>query len=233
MCTKAQMMEEQANTTAKGRNKEFWRKCPICIRNNAVSPDFQEFLPLIKHMEEHLQPEPRPVRRASRYITEMDLLAFHYGFELRETPRRKIAREAEGLLVLVSQWLQAALVTCPEINTITTSNLKVADQLMDLVRKLPDEFAEQRAYLLQREERLRDTGMDPKWLRRPGRQVGFVADSMAGAGWDLPPATSREYIRRNSPRKKSIDSGLAASTGLTDELIKEGTWWKPEDPNES
>lgn len=186
-------------------------------------------------MEAHLQPEPQPVRRkrANRYVTEEELIAFHFGVELLETPSRKIADEAKGLLVLVSRWLHEALAACPEINNITTSNLKVADQLVSLAKALPDDFAEQRVYLLDHEERLRDTGLDPKWPRRPGSQVEFVAASTAGAKWDLPPSSSREYIRRINPKKKSSNRGNAASAGLTDELVKEGAWWKPKTLDES
>src|SRR5208283_401881 len=147
-------MRQQANTAAKSENKKFWRKCPICVRNKAASPEFQEFLRFIEHMEEHLQPEARPVKKkksSRRYATEEDLLAFSFGVELLEVPKGKIADKAR-LLVLVSLWLQEALATCPELNNIRTSDLKVADQLVDLVRTLPDDFAEQRAYLTQHQD---------------------------------------------------------------------------------
>ena len=97
--------------------------------------------------------------------------------------------------------------------------------MVDLVRKLPDEFAEQRTNLLDHEDRLRETGMDPKWPRRPGSQVEFFARSMAGAKWGVPPSSSREYIRRISPKRKATNHGVVAQAGLTDELVKEGTWW--------
>jgi hypothetical protein len=222
-------MDEQVNMAAKTENKEFWRKCPICIRNKVVSPEFQGFLPLVEHMEEHLQPAPRPARKkgANRYLTEQDLMAAHFNVELLERPKRKIADEAKGLLVLVSHWLQEALAVCPEINTITTSNINVADQLVDLVKTLPDEHAEQRSYFLRYVEQLRDTGMDSKWLRTPGSQVAFVADSMAGAKWNIPPSSSREYIRRICPKGKSARHGASARRGLIEELVPEGAWWKP------
>jgi hypothetical protein len=221
-------MTEQANTAAKRENKKFWRKCPICVQNKVTSPEFQEFLRFIEHMEEHLQPEARPKKKSSsRYVTEEELLAFSLGVELLEVPKGKIADKA-GLLVLVSLWLQEALAACSELNNIRTSDLKVADQLVDLVRTLPDDFAEQRTYLMQHQDRLREAGMDPKWPRRPGSQVGFVADSMAGARWSVPPSSSREYIRRINPKRKSLNRGVAARAGLLDDLVKEAVWWNPE-----
>ena len=220
-------MTEQANTAAKRENKKFWRKCPICVQNKAASPEFQEFLRFIEHMEEHLQPEARPVKKksSSRYVTEEELLAFSLGVELLEVPKGKIADKA-GLLVLVSLWLQVGGVS--RVNNILTSDLKVADQLVDLVRTLPDDFAEQRAYLMQHQDRLREAGMGPKWRRRPGSQVDFVADSMAGAKWSVPPFSSREYIRRINPKTTSMNRGVAARAGLLDDLVKEGAWWNQE-----
>jgi hypothetical protein len=227
-------MEEQENTPAKKGEGAFWRKCPICVRNNATSPEFKEFLSLIEHMETHLQAEPQPVRRKpGAYLTEADLLAFMHGWEILEVPRRRIAPKAQVLLIPVADWLQEALATCPEINDILTSNLKVADQLVDLVGKLPEQFAEQRAYFLKYQDRLKETGMDPKWLRRPGGQVTFVAESMAGAKWGLSPSSSREYVRQVQPKKKSTSPTLAMRAGLTDDLVKERTWWKPNTPDES
>ena len=60
-------MDEQVNTAAKKENKEFWRKCPICIRNKVVSPEFQGFVSLIEHMEVHFQPEPYCGRRVAQH----------------------------------------------------------------------------------------------------------------------------------------------------------------------
>jgi len=69
----------------------------------------------------------------------------------------------------------------------------------------------------------------PGWTRNgregPGSQVEFVARSMAGAKWGVPPSSSREYIRRISPKRKATNHGVVAQAGLTDELVKEGTWW--------
>lgn len=219
-------MTEQANTAAKEEERKFWRRCPICLQRNTPSSEFQRFLLFLEHMEEHLQPELQPVRKkkASRFVTEEDLVAFHFGVELLEKPKTNKADQAR-LLLAVSLWLQEALAACPELNSIETSNIKVADHLVELVKRLPDHFAEQRTYLLEHEDRLRDTGMDPKWPRKPGSQVEFVGRSMAGARWGVPPSSSREYIRRMNPKTKLNNRGVAVRTGLLDELVKEGTWW--------
>lgn len=227
-------MEEQENTAAKRKKREFWQKCPICVRNKATSPEFREFLPLIEHMETHLQPEPQPVKRKpGATLTELDVLALQSGWDILDVPKKKIADQAQVLLVFVADWLQDALATCPEINNILTSNLTVADQLVDLVGNLAEQFAEQRAYFLKYEDRLRDTGMDPKWPRTRGSQVGFIAQSMAGAKWGLSPSSSREYVRQIQPKKRSTSPTLTMRAGLIEELGKEGTWWKPNTSDDS
>jgi len=105
---------------------------------------------------------------------------------------------------VVGDWLEQALMKFTEINAILTSNLKVAEDLVSFARRLPDDFREQRDYLLQHQERLQETGMDPKWPRKAGGQIRFVAESMAGAEWNLTPSTSREFIREHKPRKSAI-----------------------------
>lgn len=76
--------------------------------------------------------------------------------------------------------------------------------MVGFARRLPDNFREQREYLLKYLDRLEETGTDPKWLRKPGSQVRFIAESMAGAEWNLTPSTSREFIRKYKPRKSAI-----------------------------
>src|SRR5206468_11281659 len=120
----------------------------------------------------------------------------------REDWRRKVADEAKALLS--SDWLEQPLTTFSEVNSIVTSDLKVAQDLVSFVRRLPDDFREQRDYLLQHQERLQETGMDPKWPRKAGGQIRFVAESMAGAEWNLRPSTSREFIRQTKLRKGAI-----------------------------
>ena len=42
----------------------------------------------------------------------------------------------------------------------------------------------------------------PDWPRTPGTESKLVAQSMAGAEWDLTPSSSREYIRHVRPHRK-------------------------------
>jgi hypothetical protein len=123
-------MTEQVNTAAKEEKRKFWRNCPICFQDSAAPPEFSGFLPFLEHMEEHFQPEPRPVqkRRASPYVTEAELIAFHFGAELLERPKTKKADQAR-LLFAVSIWLQEALAACPEVNRIQTSDINVGGPL--------------------------------------------------------------------------------------------------------
>jgi hypothetical protein len=67
-------------------------------------------------------------------------------------------------------------VTFPEIDTLLTSDLRVAEQLVGFASRLPDNFREQRDYVLKYQDRLKETGMDPKWPRKAGSQNdGFEA----------------------------------------------------------
>ena len=49
-------MKNQEGEAAKKGEELFWRKCPIC------GQEFKDFLPLIKHMEEHLRRESQMVK---------------------------------------------------------------------------------------------------------------------------------------------------------------------------
>jgi len=97
-----------------------------------------------------------------------------------------------------------------------------AEQVVKLVQTLTPEFQEQREYLLNYEEKLKHTGMDPKWLTGPGRQAGFIARSMAGARWGLSPSSSREMIRQmeQNPRGPSLRKL---------KIREERRWWEPEE----
>jgi hypothetical protein len=205
-------MENQEERAAKREAEESWRKCPIC------GQEFEAFLPLIKHVEEDCRRESQMVRvelGGKDYLAKR--IAQEFLPSLRESgadrrrgrsqsgvSKRKVADEAKGLLSVVADWLVQALATFPEINSIVTSDLKVADELVGLAQRLPDTFREQRDYLLKHQERLKETGMDPKWPRKVGSQIRFVAESMAGAEWNLSPSTSREFIRLQRPRKGAI-----------------------------
>jgi len=204
---------------AKKEETLSWRKCPVCAQ------EFQDFLPLIKHLEEHRRRESQRVKielGADDYLQKAIMREFFPGTETDKNmlrpaggaAKRKFAVDAKGLLVVVADWLQEALMTIPEINTLLTSDLKVADQLVGFASRLLDNFREQRDYLLKYRERLKETGMDPKWPRKAGSQIRFVAESMAGAEWDLTPSTSREFIREQKPGKSAIPA-------------KDQRWWEP------
>jgi len=215
-------MENQEEKAAKKEAEESWRKCPICAQ------EFQDFLPAIRHLEEHVRRESQMVKielGAKDYLAKRIAQEFSphlqgseadkkKGPRRRAVWRRKVADEAKGLLSVVGDWLEQALTTFSEVKSIVTSDLKVAQDLVSFVRRLPDGFREQRDYLLQHQERLQETGMDPKWPRKAGGQIRFVAESMAGAEWNLRPSTSREFIRQQKPRKGAI-SGVPQR------------WWDP------
>ena len=205
-------MKNQEEGAAKKGEELFWRRCPIC------GQEFNEFLRAIKHMEEHLRRESQMVKielGAKDYLAKRIAQEFSPYLQGSETDReqgprqraaskRKFADEAKGLLSVVGDWLEQALMKFTEINAILTSDLKVAEDLVSFARRLPDDFREQRDYLLQHQERLQETGMDPKWPRKAGGQIRFVAESMAGAEWNLRPSTSREFIRQTKLRKGAI-----------------------------
>ncbi len=88
-----------------------------------------------------------------------------------------------------------ALITLEELRSLQRSEIPTAEKLVSLVRSLNEEFQDQRNYLLNYEENLKEAGMDPKWLGKQGNQASFVARSMAGARWKLTSSSSREMIR--------------------------------------
>jgi hypothetical protein len=109
---------------------------------------------------------------------------------------QKILPQAKLFLIDIADWLEKALLSLESLNSITTSSLFAADQLIKAVETLKPEFQEQKDYLSNFPDILRDIGMDPKWLASPGRQAGFIARSFAGARWKLSPSSSREMIRQ-------------------------------------
>ena len=202
-------MQNHEEEAAKKEEGVFWRECPICAQ------EFKDFLPLIKHLEEHRRRESQRIKielGADDYLQKAIAREFFQGTEtdrniLRPTggaAKRKFAADAKGLLVAVANWLQEALMTFSDINSLLTSDVKVAERLAGFASRLPDVFREQRDYLLKHRERLKETGMDPKWPRKAGSQIRFVAESMAGAEWNLSPSTSREFIRQTKLRKGAI-----------------------------
>jgi hypothetical protein len=202
--SREQLMKNQEERGAKEEGEMFWRTCPICLGGNAASPRFKDFLPLMRHMAEHFCDREMVPSACSN-----DVLLIP-----QRRSKQKFPPKAKLLLAQVADWLEKALNTFQEINSIGTSDVKTADQLVDLTRQLPDQFGEQREYLLKHKDKLRGTGMDPKWWTTPGRQTRFIAEWLAGAEWDLQPSVSREFIRQCKPRR-------GARPGMDQQ------WWDP------
>ena len=135
---------------------------------------------------------------------------------------QKIMPQAQFFLIDIAGWLEKALSPLEALNSIKKSDLLAAEELVKLVRTLQPEFKEQREYLLNYQEKMKDTGMDPKWLTGPGRQAGFIARSMAGARWGLSPSSSREMIRKiaKNPRGPLLRKL---------KIQGERGWWEPVD----
>ena len=109
-------MQNQEEKAAKKGAQLFWRKCPICAQ------EFKDFLPPIKHLEEHRRRESQRIKielGADDYLQKAIAREFFQGTEtdkniLRPTggaAKRKFAADAKGLLVAVADWLQEALMT--------------------------------------------------------------------------------------------------------------------------
>jgi len=82
----------------------------------------------------------------------------------------KLLPQARVFLPDIADWLEKALESIELLNSIAQSDVLVAEQLVNLVQALPAEFQEPRGYLLKHEEKLKDTGMDPKWPRLHGNR---------------------------------------------------------------
>jgi hypothetical protein len=138
---------------------------------------------------------------------------------------KKILPEAEIFLLDIGNWLEMALASIADLNTIQKSDLTTTESLVLLIGSLGAEFREQKDYLLQHQQTVADTGTDPKWLARPGNQARFVAHSMAGARWKLATSSSREMIRKSSPssRKRAFQ---------TLKISPREDWWIPEEKGE-
>jgi hypothetical protein len=135
---------------------------------------------------------------------------------------QKILPQAQFFLIDIAGWLEKALSSLEGLDRIGKSDVLTAEQVVKLVQTLTPEFEEQREYLLNYQGKLKDTGMDPKWLTGPGRQAGFIARSMAGARWDLSLSSSREMIRKvaKNPRGPLLRKL---------KIQGERGWWEPVD----
>src|SRR5207244_12456485 len=96
-------MQNQEEKAAKKGAQLFWRKCPICAQ------EFKDFLPLIKHLEEHRRRESQRIKielGADDYLQKAIARESFQGTEtdkniLRPTggnAKREIAAAAKGLL---------------------------------------------------------------------------------------------------------------------------------------
>jgi hypothetical protein len=210
--------------------------CPLCGGWDALCEVYHEFLLFIDHLIRDLciVEDPRLNRpvvvgndvwfvNPGKNEVICGLPAYHPNSprwkELLEKGQ-KIPPQARFFLPDIADWLEKALVPIEGLSSIEKSDLFAADQLFRFVQALPPEFQEQREYLLKYEERLKDTGTDPKWLGTPGRQAGFVAHSMAGARWGLTTSTSREMIRQTNPT-------LRREALRTIRIQERGRWWEP------
>src|SRR5262249_55252810 len=88
--------------------------------------------------------------------------------------RERILPQARFFLPNVAHWLEPALGSLAELNSIDKSSLLAADRLVELVKGMSQQFLEQRDYLCGYEQRLRGTGMDLKSPAGAGRRAWFV-----------------------------------------------------------
>jgi len=231
-------MQNEGEPTAKRKEGSFVEYvCPVCGGWEALCAVFPAFLPFVDHLIEHLcrkqlreLSQPFPGASGEALFRNPDTYEVIYAPpEYRPDSlvwRRflkkgqKLLPQAKVFLPDIADWLEKALASTKQLASIEQSDLLAPERLVELMKKLPPEFQEQREYLLKYEEKLKDTGRDPKWKSEPGEQARFVARSLAGARWGLTPSTSREFIRQAT---RSLRGSLLESLGLK----KEGRWWEP------
>ena len=209
-------------------------ECLICHPSVTVNI-FSSFLIFIDHLIEHLCRGKHP-KLAKPFLVDGSLWYRDPDDPSRMSPPlppyepnsrawqvltdpQRILPQARFFLPNVAHWLEPALGSLAELNAIEKSSLLAADRLVELVRGMSQLYQEQRDYLCQYEQRLRETGMDPKWPGRPGRQAWFVSRSMAGARWGLTPSTSRDYVRQE---KQKLRRPVFRDLGF-----RETPWWEP------
>src|SRR2546428_8071313 len=109
-------MPNQEEGGAKKEETLSWRKCAVCAQ------EFQDLLPMITHLEEHRRRESQRVKielGADDYLQKAIMREFFPGTETDKdmlrpaggAAKRKFAADAKGLLVVVSDWVQEALMT--------------------------------------------------------------------------------------------------------------------------
>src|SRR2546426_1532295 len=91
-------MENQEEKAAKKEAEESWRKCPICAQ------EFQDFLPAIRHLEEHVRRESQMVKielGAKDYLAKRIAQEFSPHLQGSEADKKKArvgARSGGGRL---------------------------------------------------------------------------------------------------------------------------------------
>lgn len=212
--------------------------CQLCGGYRTLIGASDKFLPFVDHLIRDLALLEHPKLQNRRVVGDQiwhqvpetnEMICGLPGYEpdSEEWKRlldngQKILPQARLFLLDIADWLEKALSSLGGLDGLGTSDIFTAEQVVKLVKTLAPEFQEQRDYLLHYEEKLKDTGMDPKWLTGPGRQAGFIARSMAGARWDLSPSSSREMIRQlvRNPRGASLRKL---------NIQGERRWWEPEE----
>jgi hypothetical protein len=111
----------------------------------------------------------------------------------------KMLPAAKLFLPDIADWLEKALLSLEELDTLETSNILTAEKLASLVETLRPGFHEERDYLLSHKLTLVDAATDPKWTGKKGKQASFIARSVAGARWQVAASSSREMIRLTKP----------------------------------
>lgn len=220
-------MENKGDTSAKKEAGLFWKTCPICARERErvgqgypVS-EFTSRMGWVRHMIEHVDGPGE----YDRYVEQLAAREFGTPYQPPTGRQAKISPGAIRYLPVIADWLREALDAIPKLNEIKDSSIFTANQLVKLIEQLPEEFREQRTYMLGKERLVRDTGQDNKWPRTPNLQSKFVAESLAGAEWDVTPATSREYVRKARLRQEGKTTRRFQATEPAE---KEGKWWEPE-----
>jgi hypothetical protein len=237
-------MQNEENGVAKPKEGSYVEYiCPLCGGWEGLGAVFPAFLPFIDHLigdlcllelRELSKPFPGPNHETwFRNPDTNEVIQGLPGYAPDSVAWQRLLTKGEKILPLakiflldIADWLETALGSIEELGSILQSDILAADQLIKLVETLAPEFQEQRKYLLDHVEKMKETATDVKWPRRPGRQFEFVAMCMAGARWNLAPLGSREIVRqlKLNPRGLSL-----RKLGIQGERY----WWKLQSKDQS
>jgi len=210
--------------------------CPKCGWYD-FSGVFRDFLPFIDHLIEDLCLKHHPMLslpliQADGTVwfrkpgtNELILGLPRYAPDSQEwkvllTRGGKLVPQAKLFLVDIADWLERALLSLSELDTLKTSDILTSERLFTLVETLGERFQEQRNYLLNHRTALRDAATDPKWTGKQGKQARFIASSVAGARWELATSSSREMIRQTRQGdRKTVFAEL--------KIPRDRFWWLP------